>query len=141
MRYLPGSRIELLFANGNFSEYDPVTQLWTVTNNKGYRRRKRNKDSLEFDVESVPCATQTDSYTGARQMIREDGTLGVWYREGVTFTIHKDGTRICTREDCIIVEKDGYAPVRIWASTASGEGSFTTQFAPAVVKDEERTPE
>ena len=104
------------------------------------RRRKRDKDSLEFDVESIPCATQTDSYSGARQMIREDGTLGVWYREGATFTIHKDGTRICTRAENIIVEKDGYAPVRIWGSVAS-DGNFNTQFAPTVTKDEERTPE
>ena len=49
-RYMRDGRIELLFANGNCSEYDPETQLWTITNNKGMRRRKRNRDCVEFDV-------------------------------------------------------------------------------------------
>ena len=72
-------------------------------------------------------------------MIREDNTLGVWFREGATFTIHKDGTRIYTRGDDFIVEKDGYAPVRIYR--CSGGAGFDTQFAPTGLREDANTPE
>ena len=40
IRYMTSGKIEILYANGNFTVYEPSTDLWTVTNNKGKRRWK-----------------------------------------------------------------------------------------------------
>lgn len=59
IRYLTSGKIEILYANGNFTVYDPSTDLWTVTNNSGKRRCKRQSDGHEFDIEPIPAAIQT----------------------------------------------------------------------------------
>jgi len=33
----------------------------------------------------MPCAIETDSETGSRMLIREDGVLGVTYKDGSLF--------------------------------------------------------
>lgn len=59
IRYLTNGKIEILYANGNFTVYDPATDLWTITNNNGKRRCKRQSDGYEFDIEPIPAAIQT----------------------------------------------------------------------------------
>lgn len=53
IRYMANGRIEILFANGNFSEYDPHTEKWTTTNNLGKRRSKGQFGGDEADEEPI----------------------------------------------------------------------------------------
>jgi hypothetical protein len=54
-----------------------------MTNNKGMRRCK--KDGIEWDIESIPCAMETDAVTQARMMIREDNVMTIKYRDGSVY--------------------------------------------------------
>lgn len=84
---------------------------WTVTNNKGYCRAK--KAGVQWDLEAVPCAYETDPVTGARTMIREDKVLTIEFADGSLFCQHADGTLMRTSADRseVRIEKEGYAPV------------------------------
>lgn len=53
---------------------------WSFINNKGLRRLK--KDGVSWDIEPIPCATETDAVTYARMTIREDNVLIIEYIDG-----------------------------------------------------------
>lgn len=49
--------------------------MWIITNNKG--RRVAKKAGIEWDLDAIPCATETDAVTNARMMIREDKVMTI----------------------------------------------------------------
>ena len=61
------------------------------------------------DIESIPCAIETDPETYARTMIREDDVVVVHYPDGSMFTQHADGTQMFTKDNEIRIEKAGFA--------------------------------
>jgi len=73
-----------LFPDGHFAVFSRENLEWTVTNNKGMQRKF--KDGVFQDIQSIPCAVETDSVTGAKMMIREDEIVSV---------VYKDGSRYC----------------------------------------------
>jgi len=56
---------------------------WIVTNNKGMRRS--HKDGVSFDMDRIPCATETDAVSNATMMIREDNVIAIRYYDGAVF--------------------------------------------------------
>jgi hypothetical protein len=127
IRHFEGGRIEIMFANGNFAEYDPSERLWFSTNNKGIRRGKTLEGLIEFDSGEIPCATKTDPTTEAKVMVREDGVVTVTYKDFSKLTQHRDGTRIFTNAEGtqITVEKENYAPIRVYLDHEKGERPVT----------------
>lgn len=129
IRYLVNGKIEIMFANGNFSEYDPTTDLWTTTNNDGRRRCKRQSDGYEYDVDPIPAAVETCAETSAQVLFKEvglhsreeshksqqDNVISVMYPNGTRYTVHHDGTKILTNYDEteIVFEKIGYPCVKV----------------------------
>lgn len=49
--------------------------MWVITNNKG--RRVAKKSGISWDLERIPCATETDAVTKAKMMIREDKVMTI----------------------------------------------------------------
>ena len=103
IRYLEDGRIQILFANGNISEYK---EKWIVTNNKG------NRISNGEVLEPMPCATITDPDTMLKSTFREDGT-NIFYYKLKTVVEFADGTKILTADDHYLIESPCYAPVRV----------------------------
>ena len=103
IRYLGDNSIQILFANGNISEY---RDKWIVTNNKG------NRTMGGEILESVPCATVIDPDTMLRTTFREDGT-NIFYYKMKTVVEFADGTKILTADDHYLIESPCYAPVRV----------------------------
>lgn len=115
IRYLVNGKIEILYANGNFSVYDPETDLWTITNNFGKRRCKRHSNGDTFDIEPIPAAVETCAETYAQVLFKEDNVISILYPNGTRYTIHHDGTQIITNgdESEIVFEKLGFSQVRV----------------------------
>jgi hypothetical protein len=65
----------VLFPNGVTAYFNKKDMLWTITNNKGIRRAK--KGGVSWDLEPLPCATETDAVTNATMMIREDKVMTI----------------------------------------------------------------
>ena len=87
--------------------------MWIVTNNKGMRRAK--KSGIQWDMEPISCAYETDAVTNAKMMVREDKVMTIRYADGSLFCQHIDGTIMKTSANGneIRIEKEGYAPVII----------------------------
>ena len=104
-----------MYANGNFSEYDPKTDLWTITNNSGKRRCKRQSDGYEYDIDQIPAAIETCAVTNAKVLFKEDNVTSVLYPDGTRYTVHNDGTKIISNPDQteIVFEKIGYSLVKV----------------------------
>lgn len=66
---------ELLFPNGVVAKFDKAQMMWTITNNKG--RRTSYKNGIRWDIDPIPCATETDAVTNAKMMIREDKVMTI----------------------------------------------------------------
>lgn len=110
---------EILFNDGVRADFNKKRLEWVITNNLG--KRRQFKDGVYTDLEYMPTAVETDQYTGARMMIREDGVVTVKYPDGSLFCQHRDGTKMHTSftehevngqtELChtIIIEKKGFA--------------------------------
>ena len=49
--------------------------MWTITNIKG--RRQAYKSGVKWDIDPIPCATETDAVSNARMMIREDKVMTI----------------------------------------------------------------
>ena len=115
IRYLAKGKIEIMHANGNFSEYNPETDLWTITNNSGKRRCKRQSDGYEYDIEAIPAAIETCGETNAKVLFKEDKVISVLYPDGSRYTVHHDGTKILTNPDEteIIYEKIGSSLIKV----------------------------
>jgi hypothetical protein len=111
VRHLRNRDAEVLFPSGVKAVFTKKTMTWTVTNNKGYCTAK--KAGVQWDLDRVPCAYETDPVTGARMMIREDKVVTIEYQDGSLFCQHSDGTLMRTSADRseVRIEKDGYAPV------------------------------
>ena len=109
IRQLANKDAEMLFPDGVRAFFSKQNLEWIVTNNKGLQRSL--KDGVYKDLKPIPCAMETDSETGSRMMIREDGVLAVTYKDGSLFCQHKDGTKMHTSADGneIIIEKFGFA--------------------------------
>ena len=80
IRHLRNRDAEVLYPNGYKAYFDRANQTWIVTNNKGMRRAA--KDNVEWDLEAIPCATETDAVTNAKMMIREDNVMTIEYVDG-----------------------------------------------------------
>ncbi len=73
--------------------------------------QRRFKDGVFTDLESIPCAVETDAVTGAKLLIREDEIVSVVYKDGSRYCRHRDGTKFHTSADGseIRVEKRNFA--------------------------------
>lgn len=113
LRHFSNRDAELLFSNGNYAYFSKQDMMWTVTNNKGLRRAK--KAGIEWDLEPISCAYETDAVSKAKTMIREDKVMIIKYADGSLFCQHTDGTLMYTNANGseTRVEKDGFAPVII----------------------------
>lgn len=111
VRHLRTRDAEVLFPSGVKAVFTKSSMTWTVTNNKGYCTAK--KAGVQWDLERVPCAYETDPVTGARMMIREDKVMTIEFADGSLFCQHADGTLMRTSADRseVRIEKEGYAPV------------------------------
>lgn len=107
IRYLEEDKIQVLFANGNISEFDGT---WVVTNNKGMQTCKGET------IKTVPCASVTDPSTGLRTTFRDDGTNILYFTDKTVVEFH-DGTKILTTPEEFLIESPGYAPVIIFKGT------------------------
>lgn len=81
---------EVLFPDGLKAHFIREEMQWIVTNNKGMRRSHKN--GISFDMERIPCATETDAVSLATMMIREDNVVTIRYKDGALFCQHEDGT-------------------------------------------------
>lgn len=72
--------VEMLFPDGVHAAFSRNKLEWIVTNNKGMQRRF--KDGVYTDLQSIPCAVETDAVTGAKMLIREDEIISVTYKDG-----------------------------------------------------------
>jgi hypothetical protein len=54
--------------------------MWVITNNKGMRVAK--KGGVQWDLEPIPCAYETDAVTQATMMIREDKVMTIRFKDG-----------------------------------------------------------
>jgi hypothetical protein len=61
------------------------------------------------DIDSIPCAFESDPDTHAKTMIREDDVVCVHYPDGSSFTQHADGTQMFIKDNEIRIEKIGFA--------------------------------
>lgn len=97
IRQLRNKDAEVLYPNGYKSYFDRENMTWTVTNNKGMRRVL--KDGVQWDLDSIPCATETDAVTNAKMMIREDNVITIQFQDGSFYCQHADGTQMRTNAD------------------------------------------
>lgn len=122
IRYMKNNSIQILFANGNFSIYDPKNKTWTKTKNSGERAihkidAESNKVIEITEIESLEVKTNIDPETNQDVEIRSDGVMIVHYKDGATLVLHHDNTKIFKKTEETIVEKENFAPVRIRFST------------------------
>jgi len=119
IRYMKNSTIQICFANGNVSTRS-TDKVWQSVNNKGRRRAKRQKDGIEYLLDSIKVSTFIDPETSARVQIREDWTIVVKYSDGALVALHKDGTKMYTSPNKakIVVEHPNYATVLITTDPA-----------------------
>jgi hypothetical protein len=75
VRHFKNRDAEILFPNGETARFNKHDMMWVVTNNKG--RRTATKGGISWDLDSIPCAVETDSVTKARMMIREDNVMTI----------------------------------------------------------------
>lgn len=75
IRHFINRDAELLFPNGVTATFNKQEMAWTITNNKGLRTVK--KGGITWDIDPIPCATETDAVTNAVTMIREDKVLTI----------------------------------------------------------------
>jgi hypothetical protein len=119
--------VEMLFPDGVHAVFSKAKLEWIVTNNKGMQRRF--KDGKFTDLQSIPCAVETDAVTGAKMMIREDEIVSVTYKDGSMYCQHRDGTKFHTSADQteIRVEKRNFAShiIKIDKKDAKGKGPYT----------------
>lgn len=122
MRHFRNRDAEVLFPNGNKATFSKSDMTWIVTNNKGMRRAK--KGGVEWDLEPIPCAFETDELSKARMMIRDDKVMTIEFADGSLFCQHADGTLMKTSSDgCETrIEKEGFAPVVFKRGTADVDG-------------------
>ena len=115
IRYLINGKIEITYSNGNFSRYDPATDLWTITNNNGKRRCKRQNTDEAYDIDPIPVAVETCAETSAKVLFKEDNVISILYENGTRYTIHHDGTKILTNynQTEVVFEKFGYSLVKV----------------------------
>ena len=114
IRYMKNSTIQIYFANGNVSTRS-TDKIWQSVNNKGRRRAKRQKDGIEYQLDSLKVSNFIDPETSARVIIREDWTIVVKYADGASVAIHKDGTKMYTSptKTKIVVEHPRFASVHM----------------------------
>lgn len=114
IRYMKNSTIQIYFANGNVSVRS-TDKVWQTVNNKGRRRAKRQKDGIEYLLDSIKVSTFIDPETSAKVLIREDWTIVVKYSDGALVALHKDGTKMYTspNKTKIVVEHPKYAAVLV----------------------------
>lgn len=108
IRFFEDGKKQILFANGNISNFDGTR--WIVTNNRGIRTCQG------VEIVSVPSAIVTDPETMLRTMFRDDGTVICYYPE-FTVVEFEDGTKILTSEKEYLIESPCYAPVKISRET------------------------
>jgi hypothetical protein len=97
----------VLYPDGEVATFNKADSSWTIVNNKG--KRQHYKDGVMRDIDSIPCAFETDPETKCITMIREDDVVAVHYPDGSRFVQHADGTQIFTKDNEIRIEKAGFA--------------------------------
>ena len=103
VRYLEDGKLQVLFANGNVSNYDGK---WVATNNRGVL------SCNGVEIGKIPCASVTDPETGQRTVFRDDGTVILYYSDH-TIAEFSDGTKILTTNFEYIIESPFYSPIKI----------------------------
>jgi len=111
IRHFHNLDCEVLWANGEYAQFNRQELKWTVTNDKGFRREY--KDGKCKDLPKVNCLKQTDQKTGVVTQVREDNVVLIRYEDGNLYCQHADGTQIFSQDDGAQtrVEKSGLAPV------------------------------
>lgn len=142
VRHFRNRDAEVLFPTGVRAVFTKKDMTWVVTNNKGLRRAK--KAGIEWDLEPIPCAYETDAVTHARMMLRDDKVLTIEFADGSLFCQHADGTLMKTSADgCEVrIEKEGFAPILFKRGIdVDGEMVFTGRKEYETPADEKITPE
>ena len=103
VRYLEDGKLQVLFANGNVSNYEGK---WVATNNQGVL------SCNGVEIGKIPCASVTDPETGQRTVFRDDGTVILYYSDH-TIAEFSDGTKILTTDSEYIIESPFYSPIKI----------------------------
>jgi hypothetical protein len=80
IRHFRNRDAELLFPNGVTATFNKKEMSWSITNNKGLRTV--SKSGIRWDIDPIPCATETDSVTNATMTIREDKVLTISFKDG-----------------------------------------------------------
>jgi len=75
VRHFRNRDAEVLFPNGEVAFFNKQEMMWTITNIKG--RRQAYKSGVKWDIDPIPCATETDAVSNARMMIREDKVMTI----------------------------------------------------------------
>lgn len=75
VRHFRNRDAEVLFPNGITAHFNKQDMMWVVTNNKGKRVAK--KAGISWDLDPIPCATETDAVTNAKMTIREDKVMTI----------------------------------------------------------------
>lgn len=111
IRHFRNRDAEVLFPTGVRAVFTKSDMTWVVTNNKGFRRAK--KAGVEWDLEPIPCAFETDAVTGGCMMLRDDKVMTIEFADGSLFCQHSDGTLMKTNAEGTEtrIEKEGLAPV------------------------------
>jgi hypothetical protein len=107
IRQKAGRDAQVLYPDGEVATFNKADSSWTIVNNKG--KRQHYKDGVMRDIDSIPCAFETDPETKCVTMIREDDVVAVHYPDGSRFVQHADGTQIFTKDNEIRIEKAGFA--------------------------------
>jgi hypothetical protein len=143
VRHFRNRDAEVLFPNGVKAVFTKADMTWVVTNNKGFRRAK--KAGVEWDLEPVPCAYETDAVTNARMMLRDDKVMTIEFADGSLFCQHADGTLMKTNSQGTEtrIEKEGLAPVVFKRGTEANGAFFYPGRAIKPLADEHQrvTPE
>jgi hypothetical protein len=136
VRHFRNRDAEVLFPNGTTATFNKKDMMWIVINNKG--RRTGYKNDIRWDLDPIPCATETDAVTNATMMIREDKVLTIKFKDGSLYCQHSDGSLMLTSADekTIRIEKEGFAPVVIHLCEEISPNAYTHR---SVYDTKERT--
>ena len=120
IRYMKNEGIQLLFANGNYSVFDPKSCSWIKTKNDGTRKEYKiesatGKVLAVTEIEPLSIKETIDPETNINVLVRSDGVMTIFYKDSTTLVMHHDNTFIFMKKDKseIIIEKTSFAPVKV----------------------------
>lgn len=106
--------VQILFANGNVSNFNSKTKSWIWVNNKGEQREVFiDNPTEEKHLPNLLIEERTDPETKCLIKIRSDKVMIVYYPDH-TLVLHNDGTNILKSTDGqLTIEKLGLPSITI----------------------------